>query len=250
MLGVSSPQIINTIWNMESVTSNILSFVSPEDLAQNLANLVAAVLQQGIDKKGQASLVVSGGSTPKPFFQHLSRQDIDWQRVTITLADERWVETTESESNEYLVRSLLLQNMAKNCHFIGLKNSAATVAQGEAVTHTALNTIPRPFDLVILGMGDDGHTASLFPGAERLAEAVDMKNNKNCIGITPPEAAFERISMTLPTLLDTNRIILHITGSRKRTILENALETGDPAEMPIRYILRQQITPVHIYWAP
>ena len=143
-----------------------------------------------------------------------------------------------------------MQNKAKKIQFIGLKNNASAASQGEAISHANLDTIPRPFDLVILGMGDDGHTASLFPGAKRLAEAVDMQTEKTCIGIKPANAPFERMSLTLPALLNTTRIILHITGAEKRSTLDKALTAGNPAEMPIRYILKQKLTPVHIYWAP
>lgn len=229
---------------------NFIQGLSAEELATTLAEKIASSLSKSIGQKGQASLVVSGGSTPRLLFEKLSRQPIDWQQITITLADERWVDTTATESNEFLVKSLLLKQHASAAKFVGLKNEAKSTSLGEEATHLLLNTVPRPFDLVILGMGDDGHTASLFPGAERLGEAVDMNNENNCIGITSPNAPFDRMSMTLRTLLDSTEIILHITGASKKSTLEKALEDGEPEDMPIRYILKQEKTPVHIYWAP
>lgn len=235
---------------MPETSVTLHTFSSSIELAVNLADVVAARLAGALSARKQASLVVSGGSTPKPLFNELSRKKIDWHNVTITLADERWVETTDSSSNEHLVRSLLLQNEAAGARFIGLKNSASFAADGEQVSHEALNAIPRPFDTVILGMGDDGHTASLFPGAKRLSMAMDIQSGRNCIALTPPDAPHDRMTLTLPALLDSREIILHVTGDRKKTILDRALVEVAPNDMPIRRILWQNNTPVHIFWAP
>lgn len=221
-----------------------------EELAELLARRVANLLNQALIKKNHAGLVVSGGSTPKPFFQYLSKLDIDWSRVNITLADERWVDTRNKDSNERLVRKNLLQNRAENSRFHGLKNNASTAILGEKQCDATLAKIPRPFDVVILGMGNDGHTASFFPGADRLTEAINSNTKSTCLAITPPKAPHERITLTLPVLLDSEQIILHITGREKRSVLEEALSNGPIEEMPIRCILRQDQTPVHIYQAP
>ncbi len=226
------------------------SFTSTQQLAENLAEKIAGSLTDSISSKKHASLVVSGGSTPRPLFSQLSLKKIAWQKVTITLADERWVKSTDPSSNELLVRSLLLQNEAVNARFIGLKNSAPTATDGKLKCHKAISVISRPFDVVILGMGNDGHTASLFPGADGLENAVDMQSGLSCIALTPPDTPHERMSLTLPALLDSAKIILHISGEGKRKVLEKALSQGSPNDMPIRWILRQQKTPVQIFWAP
>jgi 6-phosphogluconolactonase len=235
---------------MPETPVTIHSFASPLELAENLADEIAGCLGDAVLARKQASLVVSGGSTPRLLFSQLSLKKIDWQKVTITLADERWVKTTDTSSNELLVRSTLLQNDAAGARFVGLKNSAPTAAGGERDCHEAVGNIQRPFDMVILGMGDDGHTASFFPGAERLARALDMRSGCNCIALTPPDTPHERMTMTLPTLLDSREIIIHITGEEKKKVLEKALAQGSPNDMPIRWILRQQRTPVRIFWAP
>ncbi|MCL7488080.1 MAG: 6-phosphogluconolactonase [Desulfobulbaceae bacterium] len=226
------------------------AFTAAPELVENLADEIAGCLARAVRAKGRAGLVVSGGSTPEPLFRQLSRKKIDWQHVSITLADERWVDNSQPSSNEHLVRSLLLQNEASAARFIGLKNSAATADSGEQECHEILNAFPRPFDMVILGMGDDGHTASLFPGAAQLARALDMHSGRNCLAITPPDAPFGRMTLTLPALLDSRQIILHITGESKKKTLDKALAGGAPEEMPVRSILRQQKTPVRIFWAP
>lgn len=226
------------------------SFASPQELAENLATTIADKLTKAVAQRGNASLVVSGGSTPKPLFEQLSSKKNNWDKVTITLADERWVETSDPASNENLVRALLLQNEAVHASFIGLKNKASSAAEGEQESHDLISTIPKPFDIVILGLGDDGHTASLFPGSTELDKAVDMHLKHCCIALSPPNASYDRMSLTLPVLIDSREIILHITGENKKKVLEAALNKGPSSDMPVRYILRQQVTPVKIYWAP
>lgn len=228
----------------------IYSFSSGEELAKKLADEVARSLAEAITKRNRASLVVSGGSTPKPLFNHLSQKKIDWQKVTVSLADERWVETSDPASNEYLARSLLLQNEAADATLIGLKNEASSPYEGERQCSEHIKAIGAPVDMVILGMGDDGHTASLFPHAERLPEAVDMGSQRKCIAITPPEAPLERMTLTLSALLDSREIIVHITGQDKREVLDKAMAEGPAEDMPIRYILQQKQTPVRIFWTP
>ncbi len=229
---------------------NFHSFADAAELAEHLAVQVADFLRQAIKARGRATLVVSGGTTPKPLFLALARQDLDWDRVTITLADERWVDTTAADSNERLVRQYLLQDQAGAAKLIGLKNKATTAKEGEKECAQRLAGLPRPFDLVILGMGGDGHTASFFPGARRLPEALDMKSGRDCLAISPPKAPHDRMTLTLPVLLDSRQIILHITGQAKKKVLEQAMADGPATAMPIRTILRQQQTPLSVYWAP
>ena len=225
-------------------------FQSQEDLTARLAEQVLYFLGLGIKENGRASLVVSGGSTPVPLFRQLSSLEFDWKHVQIGLVDERWVAPDQDDSNEYLVRTHLLQNRAAAATFTGMKNSAATPHEGERVCELELQKIDRPFDVLILGMGTDGHTASLFPGCPELLQATNMQSNKICMGMTPVTARHKRMSLTLPILLDSRTIFLHINGEEKKEVLEQALAEGPMETMPIRFILKQQQTPVNIYWAP
>jgi 6-phosphogluconolactonase len=206
------------------------------------------MLAADINASGSASLVVSGGRTPMGFFHLLSQQDLDWSAVTITLADERWVDNQHQDSNEKLVRENLLINNAVQANFVAAKNAATDAVDGEADLEQSLATIGR-FTVVILGMGDDGHTASLFPDAERLALGLDMHSGRTAIAVTPPVAPHQRISMTLPRLLDAQQVVIHISGAGKQAVLQAAHEGDDIAELPIRAILNQQIAPLKIYWA-
>lgn len=219
-------------------------------LIEDLANLIGELLTKGITANGRASLAVSGGSTPVELFKRLSGMDLSWRNVVITLVDERWVEPTQSDSNEHLVRSYLLKDKASKATFIGMKNSAATATGGERECEYKLLNVPRPFDVLILGMGNDGHTASLFPGATKLSIATDMGSSKTCAGIAPLTARHERMTLTLPAILDSRQIFLHITGQNKKDVLRKAQADGPIEEIPIRFILRQQSTQVSVYWAP
>lgn len=225
------------------------TFPDQQKLVSALAEHLAAALRKDIAERHRASLVVSGGSTPVPLFEQLSALDMPWQQVLITLADERWVDADSPDSNEALVRRCLLKKRAAAAAFIGLKTEAATAAAGAADCEARLTALPRPFTAVILGMGNDGHIASLFPCAPQLAEAADLRCTRRCAALRPQTAPHERISLTLPVLLDAREIILHITGPEKKAVLERALADGPPEDMPVRFLLHQQTVPVSVYWA-
>jgi 6-phosphogluconolactonase len=225
-------------------------FANPAELAESLAGYLGNLLWQGIQRRGVAGLVVSGGSTPKLLFSRLAEQPLEWSRVFITLADERWVEITAPESNERLVRATLLRKKAARARFIGLKNKASSAGEGEKICEQHLAVLSRPFDAVVLGMGNDGHTASLFPGASFLHQALDPHSKRLCLAVAPQGNSHERMTLTLPFLLDTKKIILHITGQKKKEVLENALAGESITEMPIRAFLGQAATPIIVYWAP
>ena len=235
---------------MTAAVAQIFSFADPEQLAGALAAIVADNLRQGLATRQQASLVVSGGTTPGQFFFRLRQMDLAWERVVITLADERWVDPGHEASNERLVRFLLLRDKAVRADFVPLKNKAMNARGGEEECCRALARIPRPFDVVVLGMGMDGHTASLLPGAIGLDQALDPDFGQDCLAITPDPALHERITLTLPALLRARHIFLHCTGRDKKEVLRQAMAPGPVAAMPVRAILGQQHVPVHIYWSP
>ena len=226
----------------------MLKFENTSALDGALTAKVSGLLREAIETQGSASLVVSGGRTPVGFFHLLSQQELDWSKVTIALADERWVNADHADSNEKLVRDNLLINKAHKAHYLALKNSAENALEGEAECQRQLSAIDR-FTVVILGMGDDGHTASLFPESEALKRGLDMDSGADCIAVTPLHAPHQRMSMTLPRLLNSQCIIVHISGASKQQVLTQASAGDDIMELPIRAVLQQQITPVSIYWA-
>lgn len=229
--------------------TKFIEFSSTTSLNEQLANQIVSRLQNSIEQKGKASIVISGGNTPQELFKLLSKRTLDWSNVYITLADERWVDITDKTSNERTVRENLLQNEAVKAHFISLKNPNQTPFEGAPEVEEKIKTMPVPFDIVILGMGDDGHTASLFPGAANLNPALDMNSGRICIGMTPLTAPYDRITLTLPALLNSRHIFVHIVGDNKRTVYEQAVSDGNVNEMPIRAVLNQSNVPVDVYWA-
>jgi 6-phosphogluconolactonase len=224
----------------------------PALLALDVADHVAGLLRQGVAERGRALLIVSGGSTPVPFFQALARCALDWSAVTITLADERWVPPDHPDSNEALVRAHLLRANAAAAHFVPLYNGAATPAEGVPALEAALATLPWPADAVVLGMGGDGHTASLFPDAPELPYALMDAAPARCLAVAspaPPNVPVPRVSLTRRALLDTRQLIVHLTGEDKLELLHQAMLPGDVAEYPIRAVLQQHAVPCHIFHA-
>ena len=219
-------------------------------LSHALSGEIKVDLEEAIQVRGAASLVVSGGRTPLKLFQQLSLESIDWSRVLVTLADERWVDTTDVASNECLVRQHLLIGQAASARFIGLKNPAPTPEAGADWAWRALSRVPHPYDVIVLGMGEDGHTASLFPGSLALARALDPTAAPGCVAVNALAAPHARVSLNLAALLDSRRIILHIEGEAKWRVYQKARTTGSMSEMPIRAVLHQQEVPVDAYWSP
>jgi 6-phosphogluconolactonase len=170
--------------------------------------------------------------------------------VSIGLVDERWVDLTDPASNERMTRGALLRNQSASARFFGLMNSAASPDLGAAAAWTALAHLPRPIDLTVLGMGDDGHTASLFPGSPNLAAALDMEAVEGCIGMRSPSPPQARLSVNLRTLLNSRGIMILMLGEGKLRTYAAANRPGPVEEMPIRAVLRQERVPVEVIWGP
>jgi 6-phosphogluconolactonase len=223
---------------------------SADELARALARYVAERLRQALDQRGQALLIVSGGSTPVPFFEALSLELLDWHKVFITLADERWVDASHADSNERLVCAHLLKHEAEAACFVPLYNGAATAQEGLPQIAARLEAVPWPADVTILGMGGDGHTASLFPHGPDLAAALDDTNPARCVAVGVPSAPnvpVARVSLSRRCLLDTAELVVHVTGESKQSLLREAMREGPVVDMPIRLALHQSRVPCHVF---
>ena len=225
-------------------------FADSESLSRALSGQIAENLQSAIAARGLASLVVSGGKSPTRLFELLRDAALDWSRVCVALADERWVDPADAGSNERLVREVLLQDAAAAARFIGLKNAAPTPDLGAVSAWETFARVPRPFDAVVLGMGDDGHTASLFPRSPNLLSALNPAAVAGCVGMWSPVAPHPRLSLNLSALLDSRRVTLLITGAEKWRTFTAASAAGPIQDMPVRAVLRQQRTPVEVMWSP
>ncbi len=232
------------------MSARLIEFGDGNVLAQALGERVGKALEAAINERGSAFIAVSGGSTPQRFFNILSGADLDWQKVNVTLVDERFVPPTSERSNQALVMRELLTGKAKAANFIPLYYEAGSAAQAAKIASQRLATFDKPFDVVILGMGNDGHTASFFPESDHLAIALAPKTPRGIIDMQAPGAAEPRLTFTLASLEDARLLILHIEGAAKKATLEKAQQSGDEAEMPIRAVLRRASSPLEIFWAP
>jgi 6-phosphogluconolactonase len=222
-------------------------FETPIAMAEALAADIAMALSQSIAETGAASLIVSGGRTPRLMFDALSRLRLPWNRVKISLADERLVPATDPDSNERLVRDHLLQNEAQSTVFIPLWQG-----EGDPVESAveAVCNMERPFAMVVLGLGDDGHIASLFPRMPNLRRALDPAADLTAVFVPGEGSRRPRVTLALSTLLDARRIALSFTGEGKRGVFERGLAPGAVEDLPVRAILRQTKVPVDVYWSP
>lgn len=216
-------------------------------LATSLAKNIALQLTEALMIRPRASLAVSGGRTPLAMLEQLSLQALDWHRVDVTLADERWVDEQDTASNAALVRSSLLQNNAKHATFFALFNPQKSAYLGQKSCQTQLQGMQWPLDVLVLGMGNDGHTASLFPQCPNLHEALTAPTSQLCIDTQAPVTPTQRMTLTGPTLTHARHKHLHIEGAEKHRVLQQAMALADPFKMPIFALLKSPLT---IHWCP
>lgn len=219
------------------------AFNSQQAYLAELVEKITVLLQKAVAIQGSAGLAVSGGKSPIPLFDQLSRSDIPWEKVHITLVDERCVAPTDPDSNEHLVRQHLLKNHAGKARFTGLVSDPADLAKCVEQANRQAHNIT----VALLGMGEDGHTASLFPNAAQLPQALDTSRPERYLHVSPPAAPYERISMTLAAILQAQHLVLAIAGQQKRSVFEQAAQQATPA-LPISYLITQTGAPLDVYW--
>jgi len=208
------------------------NFSSRVELDRALARKISEQLSAGLLAKGSASLVVSGGSTPKGLFAALSQTELDWESITVLLADERWVDETHEDSNSAMVKTLLLQNVAKEANWVDFGAGSIDIEGKLQQINESLAGLGT-FDVVILGMGNDAHTASLFPCAIELDEGLTTQND--ALMTQPTTAPHRRLSLSKKRLLDTKLGVIHIVGASKLEVFDNATTYADDDMHPISH---------------
>jgi 6-phosphogluconolactonase len=205
-------------------------------------------LQARLESQRAASLIVSGGKTPVQCFKALAGSDLDWSRVQVLLSDERYVPPTNADSNERLVRETLLQEHAAAATLWPYYDASTELAERCVTLEDTLRTMPIPFACALLGMGEDGHFASLFPDAGNLAQGLDVDQPSLCLPVKTAASAHPRITLTLAALSRSDEVVLLIFGEAKREVYEQALARD--TSLPVAKLLKQKRAPVRVFWAP
>ena len=235
------------------------SFNSQPQLAEHLASRVIGELQTAIAERGMAIIAFSGGSTPLTLFRALVRQQWDWSSVVVTLVDERWVDQSNPLSNAGFLKTHLLDKLHGKPRFVSLYRNEFNLACNDDALKlvvsdycnatNSLHDALAKFDVAILGMGDDGHTASYFPDADNIVDLLEIKNQQPLLRCYSPSSTVERITWSLPILLNSTYLALHIVGSNKLSVFNQAVETENSLQMPIRSVLFQPSNQLQVFYA-
>lgn len=228
--------------------NKLFEFSSNENLINQLSQRIVDYLVEDIEDKGFALLAVSGGSSPKPLFETLRQQELDWNKVTIVLVDERWVDASHDDSNEAMVKAYLLQDNAANANFIGWTNSAETVEHAANIANEKFQKLTLPFSAIILGMGTDGHTASWFADAPEFETLIDSEQTPEVCSAQPQQAPHKRLTLNLSAILQTKGLFLQLSGMEKKFVLSDACPKTGQHILPISYLLTDDSV-LEIYWA-
>lgn len=232
---------------------NLHSFADPGALSAAVAQVFSTAVRAALAQRPRASVVITGGTTPRAYYPALATLDLPWARIDLTLSDERWVPPTHADSNERLVRELLLTGPAAAAQLLSLKNDAPTATRGAAGTAAALARLPHPYDLVLLGFGADTHIASLFPTATAFEAGVDPANDARCLAVVPPAGVnppVERLSLTLNELMASRRIVIAARGDDKRAAWHAALAGALTNRTPVGLLAQRAQQPVDFFWCP
>jgi len=221
-----------------------------DEFAGAVAGDIQFIIESAIDARGAAVIALAGGRTPQPAFDKLAEAKIDWKRVTIIPTDDRLVPMGDPLSNATMIAKTFLP---KGARVIPITSEAAEdyKASGRAAD-ARLQDLHWPLDLCLLGVGADGHTASIFPGPD-LEEALNGPKERRALGVMPdplpPEAPVARVTLSLAAITSARALMIAVTGQAKRDVIEAAIEEGVGSPYPIGRVLAQSELPVDIHWS-
>jgi 6-phosphogluconolactonase len=227
------------------------TFANRDAFTDGLTASIAETLRQLSPKQAVVLFGVSGGSTPLPVYQALADQDLNWHAINMVIVDERFVPTDHADSNERNIRLAFTSENNPSPTIIGLWSDAIDLAAAARAADEKILALPQPLDIVLLGMGEDGHFASLFPTAALFDQALASEQSHCIMPIAPmpSHAPHPRLSMTLAYLRRAKRIILAITGEKKRHVLQQAMTNGDHHALPIAALLHSDCPAIEIFWS-
>ena len=227
---------------------NFHEYESRADAALAAGKRIINALHRRLEKEERAAVVLTGGSTPGPVYSYMAHKQLDWHRVHVLLSDERWVAADHPDSNEKMLRTALDRSRASYANIQQYYDAAGSLEDRCAQLDSEFAALPLPFTSTLLGMGDDGHIASLFPDAANLAASLDLQAESAYAAVDTASSPHRRLSMTLSALLKSDEVLLLISGAQKRDVLERA--AAGELEFPVAHLLQQSRTPVDVYWAP
>ena len=230
--------------------TDIQTFADGRDWAAACALRLTDTLAAAIAETGKAVFAASGGSTPAPIYRVMARADVDWSKVAVGLIDERYVPESSPQSNAALIKQTLLTDRAAAARFVPMYHAEVTVDRAAALAAHALAAEGGRIDAVLLGMGEDGHICSMFPGSPTLKTLLSPDLKPTVLGVPQGRdgaaPSLERLSINLPYLMGARRVVLALTGAAKRSVFEREA-VGDPRIQPIAALIAANV-PLDVLW--
>jgi 6-phosphogluconolactonase len=222
---------------------------SVDEMAQAVAGDIGFIIESALDARGEALIAVPGGKTPLPIYQELAKSKLNWKKVTIIPTDDRLVPLTDDKSN---IRAIAQAFLPGGARVFPITSDIADYKLAGNSANAKLSELKFPLDLAWIGVGSDGHTASIFPGPD-LEDALNAPNGRHAVGVMPDplpvEAPVARVSLTRSAILSARTVLITVTGDDKKALLEQAIEDGHSSKLPIGRVLAEAEQPIDIHWA-
>ncbi len=220
-----------------------------DEMAEAVAGDIGFIIESALDARGEALIAVPGGKTPLPIYAKLAQAKLNWKKVTIIPTDDRLVPLTDEKSN---IRAIAQAFLPAGARVFPITSDIADYRLAGNSADAKLNELKFPLDLAWLGVGSDGHTASIFPGPD-FDDALNAPKGRHAIGVMPdplpPEAPVARVTLTRSAILSARTVLITVTGEEKKAMLEGAIADGQSSKLPIGRVLAEAEQPIDIHWS-